>query len=527
MLRQAAKLTAVQLTNLFGFNEVRHTADRKKKTRYGWMAVLWFFLILLLVSYVCGLVFGLDMLGLGDLVPAYLFTVASAVIFFFGIFKAGGTLFARSSFEAMSALPVKKSAIVVSRFLTMYVYDFLLALSVMAPGLAFYAILHPQPALYYVAAVLGVILLPLLPLAAASIVGAVITAISSRFRHRSLFSALLTVLFVVGILAGEMLLAGNGEAITEEVMSDLAVTLGDQIRNLYPPAFLFSDALLEGDLLKLAVLAAISVAVVVVLVALVTPKFGSLCSSLTGNSAKGGYRLGSMHAGSQLSALYRSEFKRYFASSTWVSNTAVGYVLMIVMCAALLFVDISTLTDMLGSPELIARMLPMIIGIMFCMSAATPSAISMEGKQWWLVKSLPVDPGTLVNSKLLVTLTLSLPSWLICSVLLNIALDVSLTDRIWITLIPLLYALFAAVCGLRINAAIPIFDWDSDIRVVKQSASMGVFLLIGMLTGIVPIAIILTVSHSDTVMLAVSAVLAVATVILHRSCTKLRPEKLG
>ena len=43
MGRQIRLLAKVQLVNLFGINEVRHTKDKKKQARFVGLGVLWLF----------------------------------------------------------------------------------------------------------------------------------------------------------------------------------------------------------------------------------------------------------------------------------------------------------------------------------------------------------------------------------------------------------------------------------------------------------------------------------------------------
>ena len=65
--------------------------------------------------------------------------VASFFLFFLGIFKAGGVVFKKEGYDIISSLPVSQSAIVVSRFLRLYIEDLLFALAVLLPGLSVYA----------------------------------------------------------------------------------------------------------------------------------------------------------------------------------------------------------------------------------------------------------------------------------------------------------------------------------------------------------------------------------------------------
>ena len=134
MGRQIRLLTEISLCNLFGFNEFRFTKDKKKKSRYLLMGVLWFMLLFMLVSYVCAACGGLIFMGAGELAPALLAVCVSVIVFFFTMIKAGPVLFDNRAFETQITLPVEVCAIIVSRFLSMYLTNLFMGMLVMLPG---------------------------------------------------------------------------------------------------------------------------------------------------------------------------------------------------------------------------------------------------------------------------------------------------------------------------------------------------------------------------------------------------------
>ncbi len=136
MGRQIGLLVRVSLCNLLGINEYRYTKDSGKKVRYRWMAVLWVVLLLMMAGYVGALSYGLIYMGMGFYVPAVLSMCVSMVVFIFTVLKTGAVLFDRSAYEKQIALPVSVRAIIVSRFLSMYLTNMLLGMLVMFPGMA-------------------------------------------------------------------------------------------------------------------------------------------------------------------------------------------------------------------------------------------------------------------------------------------------------------------------------------------------------------------------------------------------------
>ena len=204
MTRQIRLLTKLSLRGLFGLNEFFYTKDRRKKMKGCLMGVMWVFLIGMLAVYVGMLSYGLLALGLGDFVPAVLGMAVAALVFFFTVFKAGAVLFDRRAFEKEIPLPVTVRAVIFSRFLSMYVTDMLLGMLVMLPGMALYGIMERPGLAFYGYGIVAVIFLPLLPMTAASIAGALIAGVTARWRKKNLAGILLTLVFVCAILAGSM-----------------------------------------------------------------------------------------------------------------------------------------------------------------------------------------------------------------------------------------------------------------------------------------------------------------------------------
>ena len=149
MIRQIKLLTGVSLGNLFGVNEFRYTKDKKKKSRYYLMSILWVFLLVIMVMYIASLCYGLCHMQMGELVPAVLSMLVAVVVFLFTMFKAGPVLFDRAVYERQITLPVTVRAVIVSRFLSMYLTNMLMGFLVLLPGMAVQGIMEGPGVTYY------------------------------------------------------------------------------------------------------------------------------------------------------------------------------------------------------------------------------------------------------------------------------------------------------------------------------------------------------------------------------------------
>lgn len=530
MLRQLLILTRVQTCNFLGLNAVRHTRDRSRKIKFGFMSLAYMLVVAMIAVYVVFLSFALISMGCGDVIPAYLCVITSFIIFLFAAFKAGSVIFERGTFEAFSALPVKRSAIVISRFLTMYLSNLLLSALVMIPGLGVYAYMLEPGASFYVFGVIGTLLMPLLPLTVATLVGAVVTAIASRMRRKSIITTVLSILFVVAVLGLEFFISSKAGYFTEEMLKNLCVALNEQLSRLYPPAMWLYQSIIGGNGLYMLLFAAVSFGLFILLMALLTRSFGAICTALGSTHTKGGFRMRELKASSQRAALFRAEAKHYLSSSVWVTNTAIGYLLAIAASVALLVVGREKTAPFLAELGGLANgFLPLMMCIFVGMCPTTSAAISMEGKRWWLVKSLPVSAKDVLGVKLLFNLSLALPSWLISCVLLILALRPSVTTALWLLVTPLCFILYTTAAGLRINAAFPRFDWENEVQVVKQSASVGLSMIAGMLPAMAMMVVMALKPEwpMNVVMGVFTGAVAVLALLLYRSCERIVLNKLG
>ena len=298
------------------------------------MTAVWGLLIAMLIFYIALLSDSLIKIGLADIVPVYLFTSTSLVILFFSFFKAGSVIFQMRTYETLISLPVSKAAIVVSRFLSMYVTNLLMSCLVMLPGTVLYGTWARPQFGFYLYSLVGIFFLPLLPMTAATIIGAFITAASSRMKHKSLINSALTIILAVGIIIFTTSTSSNPNNFSEEALKNLSAMLSGKIEKLYPPAIWFGKAVVDGSFLSILLFRCLTCSFLA-MVLVVQRYFQTICSALNATSAKNNYRMQELRTNPPVIALYRRELKRYFASSIYVTNTIIGYILMAVAAIAL------------------------------------------------------------------------------------------------------------------------------------------------------------------------------------------------
>lgn len=490
MISQVMRLCRLQLVNLFEINELRFTKDKAKRARYIGLDIVRLMVLLIIVGYVGGFAYGMVFLGMADIIPLYLYAIASLLILLFSFFMAGSVLFSMKGYEMLVTLPVSKSAIVISRFGSMYVTNTLWGLLIMLPGMVVYGHFEKPSLGFYAIFLLGSLFLPLLPLTISSIIGAGITAISSRMKHKSLVETSLMMIVVIGIMVFSMFVSEKEEMLTEDFFKNLAEVLSVQIGGLYPPAIWFADAL-SGDILALALVFIVPTVVFVVFILILQKYFQVICTAINAATAKNDYKMTSLRSSGQVTALWKRELKRYFSSSVYVTNTIVGYLLAAIFSIGICIMGVEQMETIMAVSNLdsvLARYMPFGLACLMTMTSTTSCSISLEGKTFWQIQTLPVTKKQVYDSKILTNLTVAAPFYVICVICLAMTVRLDLMQLFWLITIPAAYLLFACVLGITVNLALPVFDWESEVRVVKQSMTTLLSMLIGMVSSIVPFA---------------------------------------
>ena len=527
--KQFEALTKLQLVNLYGMNVYRNLKDPKEKKKKFWLGVAYAFVIIVMMSYVGGLTFGYVHIGLADILPAYLIMIASLVILLFSIFKAGDIIFQKNSYDILSSLPVKTSAIVISRFVRMYVENLLLTLVVMLPAIVVFGVLVKPAWSFYVIGLIAAAFIPLLPITISVFAGALILAVSSRAKHKNLVSILLSVVLIVAIMLGSMQLSTMEETMDIEALQNMLHIVLDLISSIYPPAVWLGQAMLTGNFLMCIVCVGAGVFVFAIVMWLVSANYKWISTGLYSTSAKHDYRMENLEKTHMLGALYKRELKRYFASSVYVTNTIVSPLMGMLFAVAMFFIGPEQLDRVAaefyaesGMMLQIRNMLPMMLAMTFCMMPITAVSISMEGKQWWIVKTLPIRAKDLLDSKLLMNFSVTGPFYLLSVILVSIGQKVNFMEFVWIFFVPLAAMLFSCVFGQTVNLKMAVFDWENEVSIVKQSASAFVGGIVPFLV-MIPITfgvMLVPIQYKNLSMLLFCLLVGMVTVILYRKNSK-------
>ena len=482
-----------------GINVFRYEKDTHKRKSKVVVMVAVFVCFMVFVSYCGGMAYGYAYLGLKELIPGIAMVISSLITLFFTMFKANGELFGFKDYDMVISLPVPVRTIINSRFLNMYIWNTFITLLVMLPmGIVYACFAKPSLGFYFMWLV-GIFLICLIPTTVAAIFGAVITAISSKFRYASAVSTILSIIFVIAFFTfsltlttadiglGEMFDSETGN-INEEAFSAMAPFISDGLNQVYPPAKLFTKAVVNGNIVSFLLFSGISISWYALFVLLLSVKYRQINTALTSHMSRADYKLKTLHQGSILSTLYKKTIMRILKSTVCATNMLIGCVLALLMAVAMLIAGPEEVMQSLNVSDqmyIVKSAACYVIAAMVCMANTSSISLALEGKNIWLIKSLPIPPKKLYDSYLLTNLTFTIPTSIVCSILFSISLKTGFIGTALMILTPLTFSLFTAVAGIFIGNRMAYYDWQEETQLIKQSMMSG----IGMLGGMVLIII--------------------------------------
>ena len=494
-------LIRAQLINFFPINEIREPRNKKQSS-----VVIASFGIITLAIFSC--IYNimtaktLVQVGQQELIPAYMVAVSSFSILFLTIFYSNGILFGSSDIETLLSLPLKNSDIISSKFMFMYLLNFLIGFIFMLPGGIVWVLNGSLNVLQIILYFTSMIFVPLIPMCIAACMGMIVVVVSSYFKRKNVIALIFSFVMIgiIGYIAVSAMKSGNEDSI--EIM------LSKQITELYPISGLFVQHTNFPMYIGMGLFITFSTVVFYIFVKIVAMKYG-LLNTLAKTTSRYSDNKKSYNRKSIFLALYKKEMGRFLSSYMAVLNAGFGVILLCVFSIFLLFNSVEQIGESSGIEninEYLSNFAPLFIASMLSLSCPAALAISLEGKNIWILQSSPVNVKMILNSKIAVNLTLHLIGYMISIFAFTLKLDMNFIQVINLIIVPICYSIFITVIGISLNKKYPNYEWESEMMVVKQSMPVIVSGLVGIIALITPILLNWFLNLSITLVLQIISV---------------------
>ena len=401
------------------------------------------------------------------------------------IFAAQSYLFDSKDNDLLLSMPIKPSAVLLSRMLSLFllnaVYSFLFYIPI---GIAYGRFFHftAETLIYYLVSLISI---PACTTALSCIFGYFLGKISSRIPNKNL----LTVVFGFVMIFLFITVGLNLGPLVSLLMEQIEV-VADIIRNSFVLLYWYGVATDSGGLLYFLPLFAIFMAMPIVVYLFLSTKFMRMITHKAIHKKKK-YVERPMKKTNLQYALIKKEVGYFLSIPGYVMNAGMSTVMALLLGITIILkgeqlVNWLPLMFPDAQSNLVALMIGSSLAMCCTMNDVTAPSISLEGKTLWILKSTPIKPMTIFVGKAVLSPIVSLPGVIFTAIVSAIFLNLNSLDVFFIILTPILACLFSGFLGVCINLKIPRFDWSAEITVIKQSLSVIITLLVSMLLTSIP-----------------------------------------
>lgn len=474
-------LLKANMLQSLGLNKLFRSKVKSEKARIALLATILLIggvlAFLIAFSYMFGLAQLLHSIGAFQYYLAFAVIIAWIVIFFSCLYMMPGYLLAFKDFNFLMALPVKPTAILLSKMLFLYLIHYIMSLLIAIPVVVIDGIETNANLLFYVLAFIMTFFIPLLPMMIGAFVSFLLGKIATKFRSYNMVLLIGSFGLLLAIFASSWFINANSATHQATLLPIIQKTVYILI-----PSALFMQGLQNLHVGDLLLFVGISIVPFVLFTALFSKGFMSINAQMTETYKADTYQMTALKTRGVFHALFRKELRSYFGSYIYVLNTWFGMVLLTFFTILTPIVGSDLLKQVKGISSVANMELPIFIAMFtvpVCLSCTTNCAISIEGQTYWITKSLPIDTLSIFKSKIAVNLFMIIPLLVIDTVIVGVTFHLSLGSFSLLLAVPSLYALLIASSGLLINLYNPKLIWDSKAVVVKQSSSVMFSLLFG------------------------------------------------
>ncbi len=435
----------------------------------------------------------------------YFMAGSSFVFSLYGTFISGSGYFTKfKDFDFLMALPISKMKILIAKSIALIFHQIMVGLIVLVPSIFIYGIKTQEGLMYYFGAFMGAI--PMLVIAIS--LGAAVTIILQKIPGLNRFPNLLRNLAYILILFFILISTSVGEAASTSggnVDVRMYYSVIDMFKKFAFPAYAYGVAITEKKLLLLLVVIAAGIACFAFFLIGFSKIFISTNTVSTSRKVSN-FKLKDQRSSSVLGALIKRELKRYFLNFMYVMNTAIGQVMLlggVIYISWLVFrneQEIQILlmqTNVAEGRMVLFGITCIMLGSLGFLSNTAAASISLEGKNFWIIKSSPITAWQVFISKIFVNVVVIAVPNIIATIILSIVLGFNFQMILLALIISILNGVVVGLLGISMGITFPKLDFDREIVVIKQSVSVFLSMGVGIALLVGQIFLVLTIQGMD------------------------------
>lgn len=390
------------------------------------------------------------------------------------LFRASGYVFHYKDYDILAPLPIPDFVVLLGKITVMLLMIYITSFIFVLPIAFAYFFFNGISILALIYFLIGFLMTPLIPLVVLAFVSLGLDYITKRLPFAKILNIILMFVIFLGIFA---LSFTFNDTEVNPLTGQINMVKG--LADIYPLIGWYIDAVHELNHLHMLYYILVSLGVFSLFILSVNRLVRKTNQSKTKGYITKNTKVNYDSKGLIFTMVIK-EIKKYFSVPIYAVNTGLGPVILVVFGVASFFfkTDIRIfLVQMMEVDMTIEPLLLILFGFAIVMTYTPAISLSLEGKNFWILKSLPIEPRTIMVSKIIFNLILIVPIGLLSLLMLGFNLNIELLSLLVMGYVIIGLSLLSSILNAYYNLYMPKFDFQNEVEVVKQSiASMvGVF----------------------------------------------------
>jgi ABC-2 type transport system permease protein len=423
----------------------------------------------------------LQQIGMTKILILLAFVISSLMLLFQVLFISFNLIFKANDYDFLATLPIKQFTIIASKFVGLYLFCLFLSSIFFIPFSVIYFIFSGFSFIPFLLTLIGFLLMPAFPIAIGLILSFIINVITAKLPLKKTF----IIIFSIGLTLLIMYFSQDFNSILNNIISNTESS-SKIIGSIYYPAILITSTITNINLLNFLYFFLICTIPFILIIYLFSLKYKEL-NSFFSRSVKVKKVAYKVKISPVIFSIIKKELMRLFSSPLFFMNLAIGPLLLLVFGILSLTGSLSSVSPGLSNFSIALFFIPMCVLII----SPTSATFSIEGKNFWLLKNLPIKFRDLVLGKILAYFIVFFCSGLLGVILLFFSLKLTLLEIVSVFLFFVFSIILSLLIGLVVNLHFYNLHWTNEVVVVKQSFSVLLSMIIGLILGTVPSLLII------------------------------------
>lgn len=390
------------------------------------------------------------------------------------LFRASGYLFHYKDYDILAPLPIPDFIVLLGKITVMLLMIYITSFIFVLPIAFAYFFFKGISLLSIIYFLIGFILTPLIPLVVLAFVSLGLDYITKKLPFAKILNIILLFAIFIGIFA---LSFSFNDPEVNPLTGQVDMVKG--LSDVYPLIGWYIDGVHDLNHLSMLYYILVSVGVFGLFILLVNPVIRKTNQSKTKGYISKKTKVNYDSKGLVFTMVIK-EIKKYFSVPIYAVNTGLGPVILLVLGIASFFFksDIESILIQLMAVDMsLEPLLLILFGFSIVMTYTPAVSLSLEGKNFWIIKSLPIEPRNVMISKIIFNLILIVPIGLISLFMLGFNLSIDPLSIIVMMYVVVGLSVLSSLINAYLNLFMPKFDFQNEVEVVKQSIAslVGVF----------------------------------------------------